>query len=373
MPATVPVNSRYLPQMDGARAIAVLAVVLHHYGVHGPDGWDWGPIGPVVFFMMSGYLVTKAMLGLRDRVAEPGELVHFHIRRFCRLIPPLYLMIGIGVLFGLSEFVDHWHWHALFATNFLIASQNEWVGSASHLWSLGVQEQFYVLWPFLVLLAPRKWLVPAFFAAAGMAVVWRLGCIASDVSPLVRWLLLPGSLDTFAAGALTAVWAARRPVFSLMQKAIMAFVAAGCFVLSTRMRFIPLDSPWAALVELPEAVFFCWVLIRLLDDSSWPSRLLRWRPLVEVGKLSYGIFVYHILAWFLFAPALDRLGMERGQFVAAAMVFSATVVLSAVSYHLIELPATRWARSLRIDFSWVLPARWVPSVRRAWLKTLAGL
>ncbi len=356
--------SRYLPQLDGARALAVLAVVLHHYGIYLDGRWDWGPIGPVVFFMLSGYLVTKSMMKLRERDGWIGEVTHFHFRRFCRLLPVLYIMIGAGVLVGLPEYTDHWAWHAGLATNFLVVVQNDWVGASSHLWSLGVQEQFYILWPFLLLLVPKRFLAVTVIGIALSGFLWRAGCIVGGASPFVRWFLLPGSLDTFAAGSLVALYAHKIPALSRLVKMAMAALALGLFALSSVLRHAPQDSLWTALVEVPESLCFAWLLIRLLDPTSWPSALLRWRPLVELGRLSYGIFVFHVLVSILFQPVVEHFGFRHGQGWTAVLLIGISVVVSAASFYLIEQPLLRWSKGFRPDVGALITTRLVPFLRR---------
>ncbi len=139
-----------LPQIDGLRGVAILAVIFHHFGFH-PPGWiDWGPVGPNLFFALSGYLITLSLWKLRKKAAAESLgfgwlLAKFHARRMGRLLPAIVVLLVIGWALGLPEYRETWAWHLTFLTNMFIIWNNTWVGSLSHLWSLSLQEQFYLL------------------------------------------------------------------------------------------------------------------------------------------------------------------------------------------------------------------------------------
>ena len=136
-PTTKPVQAgAYLPQLDGLRGLAILAVVFHHFDFHPPSWMDWGPVGPSVFFMLSGYLITLSLWKLQDK--HDGRLwnfsqavASFHARRICRLLPVIGVLLAIGWLCGIEEYRETWLWHATFLTNFYIVVHHEWIGSLS--------------------------------------------------------------------------------------------------------------------------------------------------------------------------------------------------------------------------------------------------
>ncbi len=166
-------TSDRLPQLDGLRGAAILFVIWHHFGLHLPGWLDIGPIAPSMFFLLSGYLITRSILG---GVMGPAQMAGYHARRFARLLPALYVMLLVGWLIGLEEFRDGLGWHAGFLTNFQMVANDDWSGSLSHLWSLSMQEQFYFIWP-LVLLLPNRLLPGAFLTLFVGAAVFRAGCL----------------------------------------------------------------------------------------------------------------------------------------------------------------------------------------------------
>ena len=112
-------------------------------------------------------------------------------------------MIAVGWLAGLEEFRDNIAWHAGFLPNVHMAITGEWAGFLSHLWSLAMQEQFYMARPLIVLL-PARCLLPTLLLAYAGTGVFRAWCLHTSASDLFRWFMLPGSLDAFAAGGLVA-------------------------------------------------------------------------------------------------------------------------------------------------------------------------
>src|SRR5262249_40880734 len=153
----------YMPQLDGLRAVAVLAVVAHHT-LPGPlvDALNPGAAGVRLFFVLSGFLITGILLGCRESMAQQGAgqaLASFYARRFLRIFPLYYFALAVVLLAGVQEARDGAAWHLAYLSNVYGVRQG-WLGSLAHFWSLAVEEQFYLVWPALVLSLPRPWLGP---------------------------------------------------------------------------------------------------------------------------------------------------------------------------------------------------------------------
>jgi peptidoglycan/LPS O-acetylase OafA/YrhL len=127
-PPTVALKAgAYLPQLDGLRGLAILAVVFHHFGFHPPSWMDWGPVGPSVFFLLSGYLITLSLWKLQDQndsgLWSFSQIVaSFHARRICRLLPLIGVLLIIGWVCGIEEYRETWAWHVTFLTNFYLVA-----------------------------------------------------------------------------------------------------------------------------------------------------------------------------------------------------------------------------------------------------------
>ncbi|CAN5397760.1 acyltransferase [soil metagenome] len=349
----------YLPQLDGLRGFAILAVVFHHFGVH-PPGWiDWGPVGPSVFFMLSGYLITISLWKLKKEPTRNawhfGSLIAgFHARRMARVLPLVFLLLIVGSLLGFEEYGKTWPWHLTFLSNVAIIVKNEWIGTLSHLWSLSLQEQFYLLWP-LVLLLPVRTFPYVMVVLVLAAAVFRLVCILQGSTELFRWLALPASIDAFATGAFVAWFLRHRLVkstSSLRSVWLFLVLALASLAFSRYLRFLPDSNPATAAVEIFECAFFGWLLLHLIDrPQSMAARFLCFRPLIYVGRISYGIFIFHTLISVLVPKwlGLDTYIAEGHHLLGAAFLAAVSIAVATASWYCIEQPLNAWIR--RVDFS----------------------
>jgi len=201
----------YQPQFDGLRALAVLTVMVDHFSADVPNFPlpDWihlGATGVRLFLVLSGYFITASLRRARDRMdagalSAAKTISSFYWRRFLRIGPAYLVFVAIALLLGLGQVRHNWPWVFTGTVNWLIASTNEWPLAISHLWSICVQEQFYLVWPLLILLLPRRWMLPAIITVALAGITFRIGCVLFSVPIIARWVLPFGSLDSLAAGA----------------------------------------------------------------------------------------------------------------------------------------------------------------------------
>ncbi len=340
-----------MARIDGLRAVAIMGVMLHHFGVQ-PGGWlDWGPVAPTVFFILSGFLITISLFKMQESgrtgvVAMGG----FHLKRLARLLPAMYLMLLVGWFSGLPEFREGLIWHLTFLSNIYMATTGEWAGYVSQLWSLSKQEQFYLLWP-LIFFLPLRWLAYGMTAVILGALSFRILCIHFEVPDMVRWMLLPGSLDAFAAGGLLAIFLRKFPHFRLKNWGWLAGgLAVGCWVIARILRHMDgTGSVLVAFVDLFEIAFFGWLILLVIQSPGSPiSRLLSTKPMVALGRISYGLFIWHMLVVSALAPHLDRMGLTvtEGMFVRTVILVVTSTIVAWLSWTAVERPAMAWANSV---------------------------
>ena len=174
------VRKSYIPEFDGLRALAAIAVVLGHSALE----LSWirearlHVIAVRLFFVLSGFLITSILLGMKGRVEERhsnvgSELKTFYIRRALRIFPPyfafLFFFLAIGNVFVRNTFL----WHAAYLSNVYAAFVRPLESPVAHFWTLAVEEQFYLVWPLLLLCVPRRWLSRVLLAAVAFAVGYR--------------------------------------------------------------------------------------------------------------------------------------------------------------------------------------------------------
>jgi peptidoglycan/LPS O-acetylase OafA/YrhL len=333
-------------QLDGLRAVAVLAVCWHHWTPKRYHlGLNWGSLGVDLFFVLSGFLITGILLSCR-RLTESGRQSvaftarRFYARRFLRIFPLYYAVLALASLVLTLEpgiLVSLW----TYTFNLWGAWRGMLSGSLiAHFWSLAVEEQFYLVWPWLILLAPRRALVPL----VGATIL---------VGPLSRWILFErgapfdamrmvttSCLDLLAAGSLFALLVERQGLEAVLRgKVARTAGIAGLllFVWGVAIQLGQRDGAGTNALEVfvvyTRWPAFAWlVLAAARGFGGWLGRLLVARPLVWVGKVSYGVYVFHA-----FALGLDRLGLASLHPLLRVPVYLAfTLVVSALSWSLFE-------------------------------------
>jgi len=159
-------------------------------------------------------LITGILLDCRGLVARGQSAVttvrQFYIRRFLRIVPAYYGVLLVTWLLGVPDVRATIKWDLLYLTNIYFVRANDWLHVVSHLWSLAVEEQFYLVWPAVILFVPRRRLRATVLAVAAAGVVFRAAWLASDLPPMAVWALPFGSLDSLAVGSLLALGGARR-------------------------------------------------------------------------------------------------------------------------------------------------------------------
>ncbi|MBL8813836.1 MAG: acyltransferase, partial [Planctomycetaceae bacterium] len=226
---------KYMPQLDGLRAVAVAAVLVAHWENRFPTvmGMGIGQLGVGLFFVLSGFLITSQLWELGEGTVKTkcSNLWRFWVRRVLRIFPLYYLTVIAGTLFSISGVVEHFGWHLSYLSNVLAWRQGslESLKSSQHFWSLAVEEQFYLLWPLLVLFLPRRHTLILIVCGIAVAPAWRSGLFVTNS---VRFSQLPATLDYLGGGAALAVAAKLRPLawVSSALALVMCASLTGCIL-----------------------------------------------------------------------------------------------------------------------------------------------
>lgn len=348
-------KSSYLPHLDGLRALAILGILFEHFGMILPPLLRCGPISVRFFFVLSGYFITLSLWKLQAEVAGANggsflPLCRFYLRRLVRIGPPFYLALLVGALFGVEEVRTNIFWLATFQANNYIAWIGYWPNSISHFWSLAVQEQFYLLWPVIVLTLPRRWFLSTMAAFIVFGLVFRFCCIAGEASTLTRWVTIFGCVDSFAVGALIAYLKRARLLerMRFLSPTILLAMPLGafaCFFLGRALMTLPENNLFLALTETVDAVFLAWALSAALAGGTGRYvRLLSWSPLVYLGRISYGVYIYHVFVIVLISPLLIHHGLTVDHFalLRTGIFFVLTVAVASLSWHYVEQPFLAW-------------------------------
>lgn len=343
--------STYMPQLDGVRAVAVVLVIVSHWLPGALPPAITGPTGVRLFFSISGMLITGILLDARltsERDGRPlGHVVKsFFARRAIRILPVYYATLLVLSVLGLDALTANVGWHLAYASNVLFAVRGHWDGEVSHLWSLSVEEQFYLIWPWFILFVPRRLLTP--FVV--LAIV--LGPLSRGVFLTLGWemaatTLTPTALDSLGLGALFAVLsrAAYRPARAPSIAAAAAFLGVFGGAIWLISAIWPPRSVWLiSLAQFGESCALAWVVVQASVGFRGPAGWFLKRPTVlYVGRVSYGLYLFH-----MFMPALSlwtfrQAGVaepKQAALLGVALLF--LVGLSSASWELFEGPVNRF-------------------------------
>lgn len=340
-------------QIDGLRTLAVAMVFVDHFvGVRVP----LGTMGVLLFYVISGFLITGILFDLKEAVSEgllstPKALKLFYVRRFLRIFPLYYFCLAVLWLLNVPSVRQLIAWYLSYAINIRIALDPHWIHfpATGHFWSLAVEEQFYLLWPFLILLLPKRHLRPLMWGLIFVSLSFRaIERHFFHVNIITSTVLTPECFDYFSLGALLALKNPRDKallrtagVFSIP---LLAFEIA-LFILGRAGHF-----PWTIFELSCALVFFLVVSYAAEGLDNVFGRFLAWKPVVYLGMISYGLYVYHL-------PVYQLVSWQP---IPAVLI---TIAVASLSWHFYEKPINSLKR--RFDYPRVRASQTepVPEVR----------
>jgi peptidoglycan/LPS O-acetylase OafA/YrhL len=336
--------SARLPSLDGLRAISIVLVLLGHLNGTARFGWfhswfgDIAHLGVTVFFIISGFLITRLLID--DEISQGRVcLRRFYLRRALRIFPAFlgYVAVMAGLQAG---GLIHLHGgdltHALtYTVNYEPARSWE----IGHLWSLSVEEQFYLLWPFAFVFATpaaRVWIAAAAMALGPIA--RATAAVALRGSPYRDLEMFPMVADSLATGCLLAClqgWLVQYPRYVMLFRGHWSLVLVALVLVVNRyMSYTLVDVLGAGLANIAIAILIHRSVTRS-DDAV--GRLLNLRALTGIGVLSYSLYLWQ-------QPFIDRHG--AAWFNAFPENLLLTVSVALMSYLLLEKPLLRMRRRL---------------------------
>src|SRR5262249_21660780 len=361
------VKHERLEQLDSLRAIAVLMVMYAHWmpSKFNPNFLHLGHCGVILFFVLSGFLITGILLSAGEKIGnEPRTAVikSFVTRRALRIFPIYYLFIGVSWLLSVGAFEKSTKWHMLYLTNFEVYHGNAFPAGGGHLWTLSVEEQFYLLWPWPVLYVPRDHLLKVFGGILAIAILVRFYVVPVPLlnGNLAFVLPLP-AFDALVVGAILALVSAdgrKLERFLSFCKYVALPVFLVCvlreLVIATLPTTLQDDSGNVAMiliftlcVTLP-FVFALVIASAAKGFGGLTGQILSSRPLISIGTISYGLYLYHacvpsILVYAAVNGWLPEAVLETSSsFTSSSLLFitclSITLLMGYASWFIIERP-----------------------------------
>ncbi|MFN8669151.1 MAG: acyltransferase [Gemmatimonadaceae bacterium] len=357
------------PVLDGVRGLAIVLVFLVHFKFRTwstpldafVDGiFRSGWMGVDLFFVLSGFLITGILLEGRS---GPRYFRNFYLRRLLRLFPVYYLTLAVLFLVlprvlqpppaELVALVPHQGWYWLYAVNVFQVRSHGTMSyfNTLHLWSLSVEEQFYLLWPMVVRLTTASSLLVTCVIAIVAAFAIRVGLIASGGSAWAAYSLMPARMDALAVGACVAILARDTAGSARLRRwwrpVALVALAGVLGLIVWKRQYHEDDLAVLTLGYVLNALVFGAGLTGILDSPTLAIfRPFHWRWLQWIGKVSYGAYVYHLLLQLAVDPAKEYfrklppvLGSQLpAEFVWIILMTSVTLAVAWVSYRWIEMP-----------------------------------
>ena len=350
---------RYIPAIDGLRAVAVIAVMLYHLGVSWIPG---GFLGVDLFFVISGYVITRLLL---DSIQRSGglDLRAFYKSRLRRLLPPLVFMIVTTTLF-IGVWAPDTIKRLLTDTPFALTGMMNWwlvfeqqdyfesIGRPpllQHTWSLAVEAQFYLVWPLILLLVLRQLgrkVIPvaALTIAIGSGIALLLVSlrIDSNSSQSVSHVYFgtdTHSIGLFLGAALAVNWIPQNLKLDIAKRAQDVIDAIGVFgflgILACFL-FIDESNPTLYKIAFPLAgIFGCAIIMSIVHPASRFAPLLQGKAILWIGERSYAIYLWHWIVFQVTRPSVDLAGASWALYALRVLIVFA---LADISLRWVELP-----------------------------------
>lgn len=343
----------YIKALDGIRFYSILGVMLAHW-IHSSFTYTFA-MGVIVFFVLSGYLITRILLVTKDKYPNEVPLrlfKTFYIRRSLRIFPIYFITILFFYALNLPDVKENIVWLLTFTANIKFFIDNSFYGGIGHLWSLSVEEQFYIFYPFLIFGIRKKYLLPSLIFMVFLGVISRLFLYASDSGLVSQATFTLSAFDSLALGGILAYlelyhknlllkfvteykkfWVGILILFLLCY----AFYGYGLNKLNDFFGAYNLILG-RLLISLLTFYLIANIVLNLLNQNI--KQYFENKHVIFLGKISYGMYFYHLFVQRVVDYLLknNQLFVIKNQYSLFVIYFLATVLVSVLSWNLVEAP-----------------------------------
>ncbi|MGB4773709.1 MAG: acyltransferase [Daejeonella sp.] len=292
---------KYIKQLDGLRAIAVILVIISHWipTTNLINRIPNGAIGVDIFFVLSGFLISKILFDNKNRAEELNipkstSIKNFYVRRTLRIFPIYYLTIFILLLFSKytgTNIQSAFVYFLTYTSNFYFFDIQGWDGMVSHLWSLAVEEQFYLIWPWVILFSNKKYFLHIISIFIFIGVLSQYLMSGVKMSSVLTFTCF----DAFGLGAFLSWIITYAPDKLKRFYVIISVVSAISFFLfivgAIQNKWTVI--PFRTLVSFITLWIITYIIINRETNSLKFKFILNNRVLIFLGKISYGLYLYH--------------------------------------------------------------------------------
>ena len=342
---------KHIPALDGIRGIAIISVILFHFNL--PQNLEAGVLkggflGVDIFFVLSGFLITKILLE-EYHSSKTINLLNFYYRRALRLFPALFLVLSIAFIYVLiadnsaerDKVIRGIFSTIFYYSNWVNAYEAAPLGFLTHTWSLALEEQFYIFWPILLLLILSFDYLKANFSKIVLLLIflsWSAKSYFAYNSQFLRAFAgTDARSDALLIGCLLAYWQKERSLLiTYLSKSVFVYLAA--IIIVTMLVFAPHDSLYMYFGGYTFFAFLTAILLNGLSLNYIPllSHVSNHSVLRYLGKISYGLYLWHLPMHSFCAYLLDHRFLLARNFMAIGL----SLFIAHLSFKFVELPIT---------------------------------
>jgi len=345
-------TNSYIVQLDGLRFFAIFMVMIAHWAQ-----WQFNhPVingfpfthGVTLFFVLSGFLITDILLKNKIKYEDSYQpkkylLKSFYIRRFLRIFPIYYLTIFLLYFIKYQNTQDIFPWLVTYTSNIYQSIHNIGVGDFNHFWSLAVEEQFYLIWPWLMIFTPNKHIAKVIIFTIILSIASKLYITIYVQKWMANSYFTLSCMNSLGLGALLAYWAIYKK--NILDFFLKSYWVLGSIVLYFAIHYFSLFKQWDwYIVILDEFIFsiMAAIIINYASKNKFKhifKYILENKFIVYCGKISYGLYVYHLFIPALFWFIAPYIGLNvTNKYTLFVFYFGLTFVIAHLSWKIIESP-----------------------------------
>jgi peptidoglycan/LPS O-acetylase OafA/YrhL len=359
-------NRPYYKQITGLRAVAVLAVLSSHWIFNVRENGlrkyflfrffqdlDLGFLGVNLFFVLSGFLITEILIKRQNSNNLKVVLREFYINRILRIFPIYYGVVIVAFIANLDNGRHLFLFNLTYTLNFYNSFTGDIGHGLSHLWSLCVEEQFYLVWPLLVLVTSPKFHLRLFITIIVLSVLFKITLVVTNAPnySTCNYRLTPSCMDALGIGALLAYLKIHKPLYlgKLLKSTIVPAILLAVYLLIVLSGSI---SPSFVILKGIVLSSFCFYIIGRAahNHNNKLGRVLNNKFVQFLGKISYGVYLYHLIISTLLQETFKHLfqallqSQEPSFFyynqylLSAPLYFLITIIIASISFQIVEKP-----------------------------------
>lgn len=346
---------KYIIELESIRAIAIVFVLIGHFVPDSNKIFPFALVGVRLFLLLSGFLITTVLIkGKRDvnekRVTLGQYFFRFYFKRVLRIFPAYFVLLALLIIL-IPDFYEELKWHAFFLSN-IYFSIHGFTGHTGHFWSLAVEEQFYIIWPLILLFSKHEWIVCVYGIMVGLIFKFLM-LFNTSLNSIALSVLLPGCFDSLFLGALLAVFYVKfrddlfKSVVRKKMKFLFVLIPIIIVIFIFVLKVLLIETFYIRvvgifLVFLFNVWFVC--LIYFIINNEFKLMLNKlWGLFFNsyiyfIGRISYSLYLIHNFVPSYLEFPLSKLPFAINTELKIFLYFVLSVMFAYVFYRLIEVP-----------------------------------